>query len=196
MKAGVIAVQGAVAEHLKMLRTTMEKLGMQGQAVPVRSRRELEAVDYLIIPGGESTTISRLLKRFNLSERIVELGNGGLPIMGTCAGCILLAKEGDEEVAKTGTELLHLMDLSVERNAFGRQRESFEVPIEVKGLKDKFPAVFIRAPAISRTWGKCERLAEYEGRTVMAKQGNILALTFHPELSGDSGIHEMFLQMP
>jgi 5'-phosphate synthase pdxT subunit len=88
MKAGVIAVQGAVPEHLNMLRTTMEKLGIQGKAVPVRSKRELEVVDYLIIPGGESTTISRLLKRFNLSERIVELGNGGLPIMGTCAGCI------------------------------------------------------------------------------------------------------------
>lgn len=195
MKTGVIAVQGAVPEHLKMIRTAMEKLGIRGQAVPVRSRRELDTVDHLIIPGGESTTISRLLKRFDLSERIVELGNGGLPIMGTCAGCILLAKEGDEEVAKTGTKLLHLIDLAVERNAFGRQRESFEVPIKVKGLKDKFPAVFIRAPAISRTWGKCEGLAEYEGRMVMAKQGNILALTFHPELSGDSGIHEMFLQM-
>ncbi|MGD0056235.1 MAG: pyridoxal 5'-phosphate synthase glutaminase subunit PdxT [Methanomassiliicoccales archaeon] len=195
MKAGVIAVQGAVPEHLKALQTAMLHLGIGGQVVPVRRNEDLEVVDCLVIPGGESTTISRLLRRFGLFDRIVRLGNGGLPILGTCAGCILLAKEGDDEVSKTGTELLGLMDMAVERNAFGRQRESFEVPIEVEGVYSPFRAVFIRGPVISRVWGKCEVLAKHENKIVMARQGNLLALAFHPELSNDTRIHEMLLSL-
>jgi len=195
MKAGVIAVQGAVPEHLKAFQATMSRLGIKGQVVPVRKDKDLEVVDCLVIPGGESTTISRLLRRFGLFDRIVQLGNEGLPTMGTCAGCILLAKEGDDEVSKTGTELLGLMDMTVERNAFGRQRESFEVPLEVKDLDSPFPAVFIRGPVISRVWGKCEVLAEHENKIVMARQGNLLALAFHPELSNDIRIHEMLLSL-
>jgi 5'-phosphate synthase pdxT subunit len=195
MKPGVIAVQGAVPEHLKTLQATMSHLGIKGQVVPVRRDKDLEVVDCLVIPGGESTTISRLLRRFGLFDRIAQFGNEGLPIMGTCAGSILLAKEGDDEVSKTGTELLGLMDMAVERNAFGRQRESFEVPLKVKGLDSPFPAVFIRAPAICRVWGKCEVLAEHKNKIVMARQGNLLALAFHPELSNDTRIHEMLLRL-
>ncbi|MDD1773531.1 MAG: pyridoxal 5'-phosphate synthase glutaminase subunit PdxT [Methanomassiliicoccales archaeon] len=195
MKAGVVAVQGAVPEHLKVLQTTMFNLGIEGQAIPVRRGEDLDAVDCLIIPGGESTTISRLLRRFGLFDRIVQLGSEGLPMMGTCAGCILLAKEGDDEVSRTGTELLGLMDMAVERNAFGRQRESFEAPIEVKDMDTQFRAVFIRGPVISRVWGKCEVLAKHENKIVMARQNNLLALAFHPELSNDTRIHEMLLSL-
>lgn len=195
MKAGVVAVQGAVPEHLKVLQTTMFNLGIEGQAIPVRSGEDLDAVDCLIIPGGESTTISRLLRRFGLFDRIVQLGSEGLPMMGTCAGCILLAKEGDDEVSRTGTELLGLMDMAVERNAFGRQRESFEAPIEIKDMDTQFRAVFIRGPVISRVWGKCEVLAKHENKIVMARQNNLLALAFHPELSNDTRIHEMLLSL-
>lgn len=195
MKAGVIAVQGAVPEHLKALRRTMEQLGIRGQSVPVRRRKDLDSVDCLVLPGGESTTISRLLRRFDIFDRLVELAGDGLPIMGTCAGCVLLAKEGDEEVERTGTELLALMDMAVERNAFGRQRASFETPLVVNGLGDRFPAVFIRAPAINSTWGECRVVAEYEGRAVMARQGSLLAVAFHPELSPDTRLHEMLVRM-
>ncbi|MDD1768353.1 MAG: pyridoxal 5'-phosphate synthase glutaminase subunit PdxT [Methanomassiliicoccales archaeon] len=195
MKAGVVAVQGAVPEHLKVLQTTMFNLGIEGQAIPVRSGEDLDAVDCLIIPGGESTTISRLLRRFGLFDRIVQLGSEGLPMMGTCAGCILLAKEGDDGVSRTGTELLGLMDMAVERNAFGRQRESFEAPIEIKDMDTQFRAVFIRGPVISRVWGKCEVLAKHENKIVMARQNNLLALAFHPELSNDTRIHEMLLSL-
>ncbi|MDH7508411.1 MAG: pyridoxal 5'-phosphate synthase glutaminase subunit PdxT [Methanomassiliicoccales archaeon] len=195
MKVGVIAVQGAVQEHIEMTNSAFERLGVNGRAVPVRREKDMEGIDCLIIPGGESTTISRLLRRFNLFDTIVERGKKGMPIMGTCAGCILLAKVGDEEVIKTGTELLGLMDMEVDRNAFGRQRESFEADIMVKGLDSLFHAVFIRAPAIKRVWGQCEVMATLEGNIVMAKQDNLLGLAFHPELSSDTRIHEMLIEM-
>ena len=114
-------------------------------------------------------------------------------MMGTCAGCVLLAKEGDDEVERTDTKLLGLMDMGVDRNAFGRQRESFEAPLEIKGLDSPFPGVFIRGPVIRRVWGKCEVLSQYKDKIVMARQDNLLALSFHPELSGNSRVHEMLL---
>ena len=119
-----------------------------------------------------------------------------MPLMGTCAGCILLAKEGGDEVAKTETQLLGLMDMEVDRNAFGRQRESFEAPVTIKSLGDPFPAVFIRAPLIKRVWNGCEVLARHQDGVVMARQGNMVALSFHPELSNDTRIHEMLIGMP
>jgi len=115
--------------------------------------------------------------------------------MGTCAGCVLLSKEGDEQVDRTGTVLLGLMDMSVRRNAFGRQRESFEAMLEVEGLDSPFPAIFIRAPVIESFWNDCQPYCQYNGRTVMARQGNLLALSFHPELCSDTRIHEMLIGM-
>jgi len=170
-------------------------MGLEGQAVAVRRPEELSGLDCLVIPGGESTTISKLLNRFGLHDGIMEMARSGVPIMGTCAGCVLLAKEGDGEVLKTGTQQLGLMDMAVIRNAFGRQRESFEADVRVEGLHDPFPAVFIRAPVIDRVWGDCRPLSRYEGRIVMAAQKNMLAVSFHPELSGDTRIHEMLIQM-
>jgi 5'-phosphate synthase pdxT subunit len=195
MKPGVISVQGAAPEHVAVLKVAMANLGLEGDVVTVRKAKDLEGVSCLVIPGGESTTISKLLRRFDLFDRIIDLANDGLPIMGTCAGCVLLSREGDDQVERTETELLKLMDMAVDRNAFGRQRESFEVPLKVKDLNQPFPAVFIRAPLITKVWGKCEVLATHSSYIVMAKQDNLLALSFHPELSDDARIHEMLLRM-
>jgi 5'-phosphate synthase pdxT subunit len=195
MKAGVIAVQGAAPEHVRALRKAMSNLGISGSVLTVRRPEDLEEVSCVVIPGGESTTISKLLRRFGLQEPLLRRGQEGMPILGTCAGCVLLAKEGDEEVEKTGTQLLGLVDMAVDRNAFGRQRESFEAPLDIKGMDRRFPGVFIRGPAIRRVWGECEILCRYEEKIVMVRQGSIMALSFHPELSGDTRIHEMFLSM-
>jgi pyridoxal 5'-phosphate synthase pdxT subunit len=195
MRAGVISVQGAAPEHVAALRVAMANLGLTGDVVSVRRAKDLEDISCLVLPGGESTTISKLLRRFDLFDRIIGLANDGVPIMGTCAGCVLLSKEGDDQVERTETELLKLMDMSVDRNAFGRQRESFEVPLDIKGMDCPFPAVFIRAPLITRVWGRCEPLAVHSSSIVMARQDNLLALSFHPELSGDSRIHEILLSM-
>ena len=195
MKAGVISVQGAAPEHVAGLKVAMANLGIAGDVVSVRKATDLEGISCLVLPGGESTTISKLLRRFDLFDRIIDLANGGLPIMGTCAGCVLLSKEGDDQVERTETELLKLMDMAVDRNAFGRQRESFEVMLSIDGMADPFPAIFIRAPLITKVWGKCEPLARHSSCIVMAKQDNLLALSFHPELSDDARIHEMLLRM-
>ena len=121
------------------MRSAFQVLGMEGTASPVRKRKDLEGLDCLIIPGGESTTISKLMRRFDLVEDVVRMASDGIPIMGTCAGCVLLSKEGDDQVFRTGTELLGLMDMQVDRNAYGRQRESFEVGLEVEGLEPSLP---------------------------------------------------------
>jgi 5'-phosphate synthase pdxT subunit len=195
MKVGVISVQGAFPEHIVSSAKAMRRLSIKGEAKPVRRISELEDVDAVIIPGGESTTIAKLLWRFGLHQRLVEMANAGVPIMGTCAGLVLLAKEGDDQVQKTETKLLGLMDMAVDRNAFGRQRESFEAELEIDGLDSPFPAVFIRAPVITRTWGKCKVASRYNESIVMARQENLLALSFHPELSHDTRIHEMLISM-
>lgn len=191
---GVTAVQGDVSEHLEVVEKAMKALSHSGRAMAVRGPSDLQAVDGLIIPGGESTTISKLLMNFDLFDRIVERARGGMPVMGTCAGCVLLAKEGDEQVEATGTRLLGLMDMAVDRNAFGRQRESFEADLEIDGV-GPFRGVFIRAPAIRRVWGECRTLALLEDVVVMAQQGHLMALTFHPELSGKTALHEHFLEL-
>lgn len=195
MKVGVIALQGAVSEHLDAVKRAFRELGIKGSAVPIRRIKELENIDGLIIPGGESTTISRLLEKASISGIIKDRAKGGMPIMGTCAGCILLAKKGDEEVEKSETKLLGLMDMKVKRNAFGRQRESFETILEIEGFDLPYKAVFIRAPAIESVWGECEALASVDGEIVLARQNNLLACAFHPELTDDMRVHRLLLEM-
>ena len=193
---GVFALQGDVSEHISAMERAMSGLGYTGEVIPVRNKVNLMKVDGAILPGGESTTISRLLKNFNLfsllKDRCIE---EKIPIFGTCAGMVLLAKKGDEQVKKTKTELLGLMDARVERNAFGRQKESFESPIEIEGLKTPYPAVFIRAPSYIDTWGDVEVLSRIENKIVLARQRNVLASAFHPELTMDVRLHQLFLAM-
>lgn len=195
MKIGVVAHQGAVSEHIDTLKKLFLQENIDGRAIEIRTKEALKDLRGLIIPGGESTTISKLLKQTEMREDIRTLAKEGLPIFGTCAGCILLAKEGDEEVRKSQTDLLQLMDMKVTRNAFGRQKESFETDLTIQGLKEPFKAVFIRAPAILKVWGNCKIISEFEEKTVMAKQNNLLAASFHPELTDDMRIHTLFLDM-
>jgi len=193
VRVGVVGVQGDVSEHVDAVRRAIRSGGFSADAIAVRRLSDLQRVDALTIPGGESTTISKLLVKFGLFEEVHRRAEAGMPILGTCAGCILLAKQGDDEVSKTGTKLLGLMDMAVDRNAFGRQRESFEADLDVTILDRPFHGVFIRAPAITRTWGRCTPLAKLGDRIVLARQDDLVASAFHPELSGDLRIHEWFL---
>jgi 5'-phosphate synthase pdxT subunit len=196
MKVGVLAVQGAVSEHVLAFEDSLRAMGRNGTVIPVKHPAHIEAIDALAMPGGESTTMSKLVDRFGLRGAIVRRAAGGMPVMGTCAGLILMAKEGDAQVGGTATRLLGLMDMKVSRNAFGRQRESFEAAVAVDGIAGgPFPAVFIRAPAILSVGGGCRAVGRFDRRIVAARQGAMLALAFHPELSGDTRLHEAFLSM-
>jgi 5'-phosphate synthase pdxT subunit len=195
MKAGVIAVQGAYPEHLRALQAALDASGRKGSVITIRRPGELDQVSCAVIPGGESTTISKLLQQSGLYRCLIERAGEGMPVMGTCAGCILLAKEGDTEVARTETKLLGLMEMAVDRNAFGRQRESFEAPLDLEGMATPFPGVFIRGPVIRKVWNGCRAVAWHGDRIVMARQGNLMAMSFHPELSGDPRVHQLLLDM-
>jgi 5'-phosphate synthase pdxT subunit len=196
LKIGVVAVQGAVSEHVEVLRKAMEKSKIEGSVAYARKVRDLDDVSGIVIPGGESTTISRLILSTGMYEKIAELAKKGLPILGTCAGTILLSKEGNEQVKQTNTQLLGLLEMKVLRNAYGRQVDSFEADVKIPEIGDKpFRAVFIRAPTIEKVWNDTRVWAEYKGTIIGARKGNILALTFHPELSDDLRIHKYFLKM-
>ena len=192
MKVGVLSIQGDVSEHYFMVENIIGK----GNAVLVKRESDLELVNALVIPGGESTTISNLMVQSGLFDKVKKLGGEGFPIFGTCAGLILLAKEGDEQVSRTKTKLLGLMDMRIERNAFGRQRESFEVNIKIEGIHSKeFPCVFIRSPAITKVYGKCKSLGKFGGYVIAAQQDNLLATAFHPELTENPKMHEYFISL-
>jgi pyridoxal 5'-phosphate synthase pdxT subunit len=183
---GVLAYQGDVREHLAAL------AAVGAEAREVRTPAELEQVDGLIVPGGESTVIGKLAHRYGLLEPLRERARAGLPVFGTCAGMIFLARE----VEGPPQHLLGVMDVRVRRNAFGRQVASFETEFDVKGL-DGGPvsAVFIRAPWISDPGPEVEVLAEVDGRVVAARQGDLLATAFHPELAGEHRFHRWFADL-
>lgn len=187
MRIGVLASQGAFAEHIDILHQ------LKVEALPVRLPSELRGWDGLIIPGGESTSISRLMVDYNLVSEIKNLAKSGLPILGTCAGMILLARE----ILDSDVEPLGLMDITVRRNAFGRQRESFETELAIPVLGEKpFPGVFIRAPIIEQANSEVEILTRLtNGTGVAARQGKILASAFHPELTNDLRFHQYFLNI-
>lgn len=190
MNIGVLALQGDFAEHITMLKS----VGAQG--VEVRLPKQLDGLDGLIIPGGESTTIGKLAKDFNLMEPLREFGKTHA-IWGTCAGAIFLSKDVSRH-----QPLLGLMDIKVARNAFGRQVDSFEADLDIEELKKAsgtrhpYHAVFIRAPIIESVHGKAKALSVLEdGRIVAAQEGRMLATSFHPELTNDARFHEYFLSL-
>ncbi len=192
-RVGVLSVQGDVSEHTTFLSkvcTTDFKVS------EVKTKDTIEQVDALVFPGGESTTIGKLLREYEVDIVLKKIASKGIPILGTCAGLVLLAKEGDEQIEKTRQPLLEVVDIKVSRNAFGPQRESFEHTLEIPVLGGKpYPGVFIRAPAIDKSWGKVKSLCEFEGRIIAAQQENIIVTAFHPELSGDMRLHEYFLDL-
>ncbi len=195
MNIAVLGLQGAVSEHVTTTRRAMQKLGVSGDVTWAKNQADIQNASGVIIPGGESTTMSKLIEKNGLYDSLQEK-----PIFGTCAGLVLLAKEGDGQVEKTGQRLLQRMDFQVNRNAFGRQRESFQIdvtfePDAPQGLREKaFPGVFIRAPSIEKTWGSCRILSRLEGRIIAAVQDDCLACAFHPELTDDTRLHEYFLK--
>ncbi|MFF2304516.1 pyridoxal 5'-phosphate synthase glutaminase subunit PdxT [Streptomyces sp. NPDC058128] len=185
---GVLALQGDVREHLIALAAA------DAVARPVRRPEELAEIDGLVIPGGESTTISKLAELFGMAEPLRKRIAAGLPVYGTCAGLIMLADKILDP--RSGQETFGGIDMIVRRNAFGRQNESFEAGVTVAGIEDgPVEGVFIRAPWVESVGAEVEVLAEHEGHIVAVRQGRVLATSFHPELTGDHRIHALFVDM-
>ena len=183
MRIGVLALQGAFIEHIHRLR------GLGASCFEIRHERDIrEPMDGLILPGGESTVMSMLLRDLSLFEPLLAMIRGGLPVLGTCAGLLLLAKN----VTNDGAPGFATMDITARRNAYGRQLDSFYTEADFKGL-GKIPMTFIRAPYIESVGEDVEILAETGGRIVAARQGNQLAVSFHPELNTDTSVHHFFL---
>jgi pyridoxal 5'-phosphate synthase pdxT subunit len=185
VKVGVLGLQGAVREHV----WAVEAAG--AEAVVVKRVEQLEGLDGLILPGGESTTMRRLIDKYNFMQPLRDFAAAGKPMFGTCAGLILLANN------IVGYEEPHIgvMDITVERNSFGRQRESFEAKLTIKGVADDFIGVFIRAPHIVSVGDGVEVLSEHNGRIVAARQGQFLGCSFHPELTEDHRMAQYFVNM-
>jgi 5'-phosphate synthase pdxT subunit len=185
LKIGILALQGAVREHSRQI----EELGCE--VILVKSVEDLKGIKGLVLPGGESTTMRKLLDRYDLLEPIRAMADKGIPMFGTCAGLILLAKK----IVGYDSPHLGLMDVVVERNSFGRQVNSFEVDLSVQGVGADIPAVFIRAPHIVSAGENVEILAKHEERIVLAREGQFLGCSFHPELTEDSRIMKYFIEM-
>lgn len=185
MKIGVLALQGAVEEHI----VSIERAGAEG--VPVKKVEQLEELDGLIIPGGESTTIGKLMRKYGFIEAVRTFSAQRKPIFGTCAGMIVLA----ERIAGGEESHLGLMDITVARNAFGRQKDSFECDLQVKGIEEPVRAVFIRAPLIQEVGPEVEVLSTYKDEIVTARQQHLLVSSFHPELTDDYRLHQYFAEM-
>jgi len=196
MKIGVLGFQGDIEEHVAATKEALKKLKIEGSVAVVKTPDELQEIDALIIPGGESTVIGGLAL-FNKSLNVIkDRIRNGMPVLGTCAGMIMLANRTyDRVVGETKQPLLAVLDVLVERNSFGRQRESFETELEVSinGL-EKLKGVFIRAPSIREVNQGIETLAKLDGQVVAVRQNNIIGTCFHPELSGDTRLHEYFVK--
>lgn len=184
---GILALQGDYEAHRKMI----DQIGGAASLL-VRSEEELSNCDGLIIPGGESTTIGKLLVKHNLLDPLIQRVGNGMPLYGTCAGMILMAKE----IEDSDQTRLGVTNISVARNAFGRQVDSFEAQIPFTSFEgEPVDGVFIRAPYVTKTWGDVEILARYQDRIVGIREGNMLATAFHPELTADTRVHELFMTM-
>ncbi|MUV85485.1 pyridoxal 5'-phosphate synthase glutaminase subunit PdxT [Natronomonas sp. CBA1123] len=185
LTAGVIAVQGDVAEHAAAIRRAAERHGESVTVEEIRTAGVVPECDLLLMPGGESTTISRLLREEGIDEEIRAHAAAGKPMLVTCAGLIVASRDAKDDRVTT----LDILDVSVDRNAFGRQKDSFEAALDVTGLDEPFPAVFIRAPAIDEIGDRIDVLATFDGRPVAVRADNVVGTAFHPELTDDSRIH-------
>ena len=195
---GVLAIQGDVEENIAATKSAMNENGIDGDVKIVKYKKDLESIDGLIIPGGESTVVSGLLliQSKGTFELLKNKITNGMPVLGTCAGMIMLSKRSfDRVVGDTRQKLLEILNIAVERNAFGRQNESFESDIKITVLGDvPFKGVFIRAPVVSDLDQNVEVLARFNDKVVAIRQNNIIGTSFHPELSGDSRLHGLFIK--
>ncbi len=187
LTAGVIAVQGDVSEHARAIERAGRAHGQDTEVRTIRSSGVVPECDALLLPGGESTTISRLLADEGIDEEIIAHVEAGKPVLATCAGLIVAARDANDDRVET----LDVLDVTIERNAFGRQRDSFEAPLSVAGFEEPFPAVFIRAPVIDGVDEGVEVLARWEGDPVAVRQGPVVGTSFHPELTGDARLHDL-----
>lgn len=187
LTAGVVAVQGDVSEHAEAIERASASHGEESEIVEIRESGLVPDCDVLLLPGGESTTISRLLEREGIGEEIIDHVEAGKPLLATCAGLIVSSTDAQDDRVET----LNLLDVTVERNAFGRQKDSFEAPLDVDGLDESFPAVFIRAPVIDEVFDDVEVLATWDDNPVAVKQGPVVGTAFHPELTDDSRLHDL-----
>ncbi|WP_312476436.1 pyridoxal 5'-phosphate synthase glutaminase subunit PdxT [Neobacillus sp.] len=185
VKIGVLALQGAVREHMKSLEAC------DVEAIAVKRKEELQDLDGLILPGGESTAMRRLIDKYDFMDALKEFARAGKPMFGTCAGLILLAKD----LVGYSEPHIGVMDIKVERNSFGRQVDSFEANLAIKDVTSNFPAVFIRAPHIVEAGENVEILAKHNDRIVAAREGQFLGCSFHPELTEDHRLTAYFTQM-
>ena len=195
---GILALQGDIEENIVATRDAMSSLSLNAYTTPVRYQKELESVDGLIIPGGESTVIGNLLTlksgfRTTLQKRLIQ----GMPALGTCAGMIVMAKKAyDSVVGELNQQLLGILDIVVERNSFGRQNESFEANLPIDGLEgEDFRGVFIRAPSVTKVGTKVKILGRFTEKVVAVQQGNIIGTSFHPELSDDLRFHKLLVAL-
>ncbi len=197
LNIGVLAVQGDVAENVRTTEDALKELDESGTVQTVKTPEQIAKLDGLIIPGGESTMIGQLSLVNGSLKQVKEKIEGGMPVFGICAGLILLSKNAkDTVVGNIDQPLLELLDVQVERNSFGRQRDSFEAEISIDSLNiPKFEGVFIRAPSISETGNGVEVISKFNEKIVAVKQQNILATAFHPELTTDSSLHKYFVNM-
>jgi len=194
---GVLAVQGDVAENLSSTRMALDELGIEGIVTEVKNPEQISELNGLIIPGGESTVIGTLALVNGSLKKIKEKIEAGMPVLGTCAGMIVLSKKAkDRIVGDMDQPLLDYLDIKIERNAFGRQRDSFEADVSLDKIGiPSFHGVFIRAPSVIETGKEVEVLSKFNEKIVAVKQGNIIATAFHPELTGDLSMHKYFVDL-
>lgn len=194
---GVLALQGDVEENIKATTNALREMNLKGKVISVRYPDEILEVDGLIIPGGESTVMGLLLSIKNgLLDSISKVLQNRIPIMGTCAGMIVLAKKSyDKVVGNKKQLLLGALDIEIERNSFGRQYDSFESLLEVSGIGNDFKGIFIRSPTVISTGSRVQILSKFDGKIVAVQQENIIGTSFHPELSGDNRMHRLFIEL-
>ena len=194
---GVLALQGDVEENIKATTNALREMNLKGKVISVRYPDEILKVDGLIIPGGESTVMGLLLSIKNgLLDSITKVLQNRIPIMGTCAGMIVLAKKSyDKVVGNKKQLLLGALDIEIERNSFGRQYDSFESLLEISGIGNDFKGIFIRAPTVISTGSRVQILSKFDGKIVAVQQENIIGTSFHPELSGDNRMHRLFIEL-
>jgi len=197
LNIGILSIQGDVYENISSTETALKELGISGTIHGVKTSEEISTLDGLIIPGGESTTIGQLSLVNRSLKTIKEKIENGMPVFGICAGMIMLSKTAnDRVVGKTNQPLLDLLDIKLERNSFGRQKESFETDISMNSINiPKFNGVFIRAPSISDVGSDVEVLAKYNDKIIAVKKQNIIGTAFHPELTKDISLHKYFINL-
>ena len=197
IEIGILAIQGDVQENILSTKAALEELGIEGNVKSVKDPKEISKLDGLIIPGGESTTIGQLSLVNGSLKKIKERIEDGMPVLGICAGMIMLSKTADDRlIGKTSQPLLEYFDIKLERNSFGRQRDSFEAKVSMDPISiSNFDAVFIRAPSISEVGTDVQIISKFDDKIVAVKKGNVIGTSFHPELTPDLSLHKYFVNL-